>query len=134
MIEKNLLTKNVVPKVIERILSSQLVSKTNEMIKTKEMLMLDQNLPRNLLYNTFILSQTTEQNDMIDNIEVEVHQKKNYYTKKTDSQTDIALHLEIDLVMTRILLLHITHNHDMTNISETRDLITLLTGILQITL
>ena len=29
--------------------------------------------------------------------------------------------------MTRILLLHITHNHDMTNINETRDLNTLLT-------
>ena len=27
--------------------------------------MLDQNLPRNHLYNTFVLPQTTEQNDMI---------------------------------------------------------------------
>ena len=82
MIKINLLTKNVVPKVIERILLSQLVSKTNEMIKTKEMLMLDQNLPRNLLYNTFILSQTTEQNVMIDEIEVGVHQKKIIIPKK----------------------------------------------------
>ena len=42
------------------------------MTKTKEMHMLDQNLLKSHLYSTFVLPQTTEQNDMIHAIELEV--------------------------------------------------------------
>ena len=48
----------------------------------------------------------------------------------TIHKTDIALHLEIDLVMTRVLLLHNTLDHDMTIIKEIRDPIALLTDLL----
>ena len=50
--------------------------------------------------------------------------RKSYYTKNNNSQNryHIALHLEIDLVMTRVLLLHNTLNQDITIIKETRDL------------
>ena len=42
-------------------------------------------------------------------------------------RTDIALHLEIDLVMTKTLLLRITHDADTTTIKEIRVPIALLT-------
>ena len=49
--------------------------------------MLDQNPPRNRLYNTFVLPQTTEQNNMIHDIEVEGStSRNNYYTKNNNSQ------------------------------------------------
>ena len=53
-------------------------------------------------------------------------QQKQQFTK----QIDIALHLEIDLVMTRVLLLHKTLDHDMTILKEIRDPIALLTDLL----
>ena len=64
--------KNIVHIVIEQTTPSLLVSKNNEMMKRSGMLMLDQNLPKNHLYSTFVLLQMTEQNDMIHDIEVEV--------------------------------------------------------------
>ena len=97
------------------------------MTKTKEMHMLDQKLLKSHFYSTFVLHQTTEQNDMIHAIEVEVIHKIIITTKITIHKTYIALHLEIDLVMTRVLLLHNTLDHDMTFIKEIRDPIALLT-------
>ena len=112
--------------VIEQIIPSQLVSKNNAMMKTKEMLMQDQNLLRNHVYNTFVLPQTTEQNDMILDIEVEVHHEMVITPKTTIHKINIALHLEIILVMTKILLLHNTADQDISIINETRNLIALL--------
>ena len=66
-----------------------------------------------------------EQNDMIHNIEVEVHLERIIITKLTAHKTFTALHLEIILVMTKVLLLHNTLDHDMTILKDTRDLIAL---------
>ena len=96
------------------------------MTKTKKMLMPDQNLLRNHLYNTFVLHPMTEQKEKINDIEVEVHHEKMIIQKTTIHKTDIALQLEIDLEMTRVLLLIKTLDHDMTTINETCDLISLL--------
>ena len=108
--------KKTSPNVMKQKISYQLVSKNIEMMKTKEMLMLDQNLLRNHLYNTFVLLVMTEQNDMIHNIGVELHHEVTIITT-TIHKTDIALHLEIGLVMTRVLLLHKTLDHDLTTIN-----------------
>ena len=70
--------------------------------------------------------QTTEQNDMIHDIQVEVHHRMFIIPKTTIHKLDIALHPVIDLFMTKILLLHNTLDQDMTIINETRDLIALL--------
>ena len=51
---------------------------------------------------------------MIHVIEVEVTHEINITTKKF-LKPDIALHLEIDLVMTKVLLLHNTLDHDKDN-------------------
>ena len=88
---------------------------------------LDQNLLKSHLYSTFVLPQTTEQNHMIHAIEVEVIHE--IIITKTIHKADIALHLEIGLVMTRVLLLHNTLDHDMTIIKEIRDPIALLTDL-----
>ena len=65
---------------------------------------------------------------MIHAIELEViHEITN---KNDNSQNGYCLHLEIDLVMTRVLLLHNTLDHDMTIIKEIRDPIALLTDLL----
>ena len=65
--------KNTVSIVIKQITPSLLASKNNEMMKTNEMLTLDQNLLRNHLNSTFVLLPMIEQSDMIQDIEVEVH-------------------------------------------------------------
>ena len=74
--------------------------------------MLDLNLDKNLLYNTFVLLQTIEQNTMIIDTEVEVPQETTL-TIKIIHKIDTVLHLEIDLVTIKVLLLHITLDHDM---------------------
>ena len=60
-----------------------------------------------------------EQNLMIIDTEVEVPHET-ILTKKTLHKIDTVLHLEIDLVMTKVLLLHSTLDHDMilTNVSQ----------------
>ena len=73
--------KNLAPTVIEQITPSLLASKNNEMMKIKEKLMLDQNLLKNRLYNTFVPLLMTEQKNMIQNIEAEVHQETIIITK-----------------------------------------------------
>ena len=82
------------------------------MMKTNEMHMLDQNLHKNHLYSTFVLLPMIEQNTIIFDTEVEVPHET-ILTIKTIHKTDTVLHLEIDLVMTKVLLLHSTLDHDM---------------------
>ena len=65
--------KNTASIVIKQITPSLLASKNNEMMKTNQMLTLDQNLLRNHLNSTFVLLPMIEQSDMIQDIEVEVH-------------------------------------------------------------
>ena len=108
----NMHIKNIVHIVIEQIIPSRLVSKNNEMMKTNEMHMLDQNLHKNHLYNTFNLLPMIEQNNMIIDTEVEVPHET-ILTTKTVHKIDTVLHLEIDLAMTKVLLLHSTLDHDM---------------------
>ena len=76
--------------------------------------MLDQNLHKNHLYNISVLLPMIEQNTMIIDTEVEVPQETTL-TIKTIHKIDTVLHLEIeiDLVMTKVRLLHTTLDHDM---------------------
>ena len=104
--------KNIAHTVPEQIIPFLLVSKHNEMMKTNEKHMLDQNLHKNHLYSTFVLLLMIEQNIMIIDTEVEVPHETTP-TTKTIHKIDIVLHLEIDLVMTKVLLLHTTLDHDM---------------------
>ena len=81
-------------------------------MKTNEMHMLDQNLHRNHSYSTFVLLPMIEQNTMIIDTEVEVPHET-ILTTKTIHKIDTVLHLEIELVMTKVLLLRKTLDHDM---------------------
>ena len=83
-----------------------------EMTKTNEMHMLAQNLHKNHMYSTFFLLPMIERNTMITDTEVEVPHETTL-TTTTIHKTDTVLHLEIDLVMTKVLLLHNTLDHDM---------------------
>ena len=82
------------------------------MMKTNEMLTLDHNLHKNHLYSTFVPLLMIEHNTMIIDIEVEVPHVTSLTTKPIH-QIDTVLHLEIDLVTTKVLLLLITLDHDM---------------------
>ena len=104
--------KNIAHIVIEQIILSLLVARNNEMMKTNEMHMLDQNLHKNHLYSTFVLLLMIEQNIMIIDTEVEVLHETTL-TIKTIHKIDTVLHLKIDLVMTKVLVLHSTLDHDM---------------------
>ena len=76
--------------------------------------MLDQNLHKNLLYNTSVLLQTIEQNKNTKIIDTEVEiLHETTLTIKTIHKIDTVLHLEIDLVTIKVLLLHTTLDHDM---------------------
>ena len=87
-------------------------------MKTNEMLMLDQHLHKNHFYSTSVLLLlATEQNSMITDIEVEVPPVTTL-TTKTIHKTDTVLHSEIDLVMTKVLLLHNILDHDMIPTNE----------------
>ena len=108
----NLRIKNIVLTVTEQITPYLLASKNNEMTKTNEMLMLAQNLRKNLLYSTFVPLLTIEQNAMIPDTEVEVLHATILITK-TIHKTDTVLHLERYLVTIKVLLLHNTLDHDM---------------------
>ena len=74
--------------------------------------MLDQNLHKNHSYNTSALLLKTEQKIMIIAIEAEVPHATTLTTKLIH-KIDTVLHLEIDLVMTKALLLPSTLDHDM---------------------
>ena len=118
--------KNIVHIATEQITQSLLVSKNNEMLKTNETHMLDINLRENLLYNTSVFLPTIEQNTMIIDTEVKVPHETTL-TTKTIHKTDTVLHLEIDLVMTKALLLHSTLDHDMIRTNVTPGLMALHT-------
>ena len=83
-------------------------------MKINEKHMLDLNLHKNHLYSTSVLLPMVEQNTMIIDTEVEVPHETTL-TTKTIHQIDTVLHLEIeiDLVMTKVLLLHTTLDNDM---------------------
>ena len=81
-------------------------------MKTNEMHILDQNLHKSRWYSTFVLLPMIEQNTMIIDTEVEVPHET-ILTTKTIHKIDTVLHLEIDLVLTKVLLLHSTLDHDM---------------------
>ena len=89
--------------------------------------MLDQILHKNHSYNTSVLLLMTEQKIMIIDIEVKVPHVTTLKTKLIH-KIDTVLHLEIDLVMTKVLLLRNTLGYDM--IPTTR--FTLLTFSIQI--
>ena len=67
----------------KQITPSQLVSRNREMMKIHEEHKLDRNLLKSLLDITFVLLPMTEQNDMILDIEVEVHHVILIITKTT---------------------------------------------------
>ena len=98
-------------------------------MKTKEMLMLDQKLHKNHLYNTSVLLLMIEQNTMIIDIEVEVLHGTTLTTRPIH-KIDTVLHLEIDLDMSKVLLLHNTLDHDMITTNAIHGLTALHTDIL----
>ena len=121
----NLHRKYIAPIVTELIIPSQLVKKNTEMTQTKEKPMLDQNRLNNQLYSTFVLPRMIEQNAMIHDTEVEVHHGIILTTYTIIHKTDIVLHIEIDLVIPKVVPLHTTLDHDLTTTKETRDLLAL---------
>ena len=68
----------------------------------------------------------TEQNTLIIDTEVKVPHETTL-TTKTIHRIDTVLHLEIDLVMTKVLLLHSTLDHDMIHTKVTPGLTALHT-------
>ena len=93
-------------------------------MKTNEMRVVAQNLHKNHLYSTFAPLLMTEQNAMIPDTEVEVLHAT-IRTTKTIHKTDTVLHLEVDLVMIKILLLHNILVYDMILTNAIHDLIAL---------
>ena len=93
--------------------------------------MLDQNLPKNHSFSTFVLLPMTEQITMIIDTEVEALHETTLITKNIH-KTDTVLHLEIEtnFVMTKVLLLHTTPDQDMTHTNVILDLTVLLTDLL----
>ena len=92
--------------------------------------MLDQDQLNNRLYSTFVLLQMIDQIAMITGTEVKVHHDKfSTITEKIVDNIDIALHLEIDIIMTKSLLLYIIHFPDMTTTVEILDLTVILTDL-----
>ena len=73
--------------------------------------MLDENLHKNHMYSNFVLLQMIDLYTMIIDTEVEVPHETTLTI--IIHKIDTVLHLEIDLVMTKVLLLHKTLDHDM---------------------
>ena len=90
--------------------------------------MLDQNLHKNHLYSTSVLLLTIEQNTMLIDTEVEVLHVTTLTTRPIH-KIDTVLHLEIDLAMTKVLLLHNTLDHDMILTNAIHGLTTLHTDL-----
>ena len=91
--------------------------------------MFDDNLHKNPLYSTSVFLLTIEQNTPIIDIEVEVHHVTTLRTRPIH-KIDTVLHLEIDLAMTNVLLLHSTLDHDMILINAIHGLTALHTDLL----
>ena len=68
-----------------------------------------------------------EQNDTILDIEAKLHHVITFIIKATTHKTDIALHLEIALPMTKEPLFHIIRIHKLTILKEISDLFGFLT-------
>ena len=83
---------------------------------------LDLNPLKSHLCNSFVLLVMIEQNDMTLDITFGVHHATIILTKITPLKTNIVLHLEMHLLMTKILLLHTILAHDMTTIKDILDL------------
>ena len=81
-------------------------------MKKNEMLTLDQNLHKNYLYSTSVLLLMIEENNTIIDTKAEVLHVTTLTTKLIH-KIDIVLHLETDLVLIKVQLLHITPDHDM---------------------
>ena len=90
--------------------------------------------PQKSFVQYFCSPSTDRTNDIIQDTEAEVHHELIIITKTKIPTQDIVLHLEIDSVMTKIPLLHNTHDHDMTIISEIQDLTGHLIGYIKISL
>ena len=93
--------------------------------------MLDQNLHKNHSFSTFVLLPMIKQNTTIIDTEVEALHETTLITKNIH-KIDTVLHLEIeiDFVMTKVLLLHTTPDQDMIHINATLDPTVLLTDLL----
>ena len=78
-------------------------------MKKNEMLTLDQNLHKTHLYSTSVLLLMIEENNMIIDTKAEVLLVATLTTRTFDT----VLHQEIDSVMTKVILLHNTLDHDM---------------------
>ena len=92
--------------------------------------MLVRNLLKNHLYRTFVHPLMIEQKDTIQAQEAEVCHELIFLTNIHTHKTDIALHPETNSVMTKILLLHNTLDHDTTTTEEIHDYTALLTDLL----
>ena len=110
--------------VIERIIPSQLVSKKQRDDEDKrDTFARSKSFQKSLAhYFHFPLNDRTKRYDT--RYRSRSTSRNSFFTR--NNKLDIALHLEIFLVMTKILLLHNTLNQDMTIINETRNLIALL--------
>ena len=83
-------------------------------MKINEKHMLDLNLHKNHRYSTSVLLPMIEQNTMIIDTEIEVLHETTLTTKTIHKiYTVLHLEIEIDLVLTKVLLLHTTLDHDM---------------------
>ena len=102
----NLHIKNTALFVTEQITPSLHVSKNSVMMQINETLMLDQSHHKSLLYSTFVLHLMIEQKPMITDTEAEAIHVTTLITKIIH-KTDIVLHHEIDLVMTKVRLLQV---------------------------
>ena len=98
------------------------------MMQINEMLTLDQNLHKSHSYSTFVLHLMIEQNLMITDTEDEVIHETTPIINLIP-KTDTVLRREIDLVVTKVLPLHNTLDHDMTTTNEIQDLIVLPTDL-----
>ena len=95
-------------------------------MKTNEMHVLDLNPLKNHLYSNSVLLPMIEQNTIIIDTEVEVPHETTL-TTNPNHKVDTVLHLEIDLVMTKVLPLHTTLDHDMIRTNVTPGLTALHT-------
>ena len=122
----NLHIKNIVHTVIEQIIPFLLVSRNNEMMKIKVTPTLDPNRHKNCLDNTFIhglvtitlTEQTTNLQDPMIGIVVEVHHLIVIQTVILHHKIDIVPTPETDTNMTELLLLRNLTDQDMTTTDE----------------
>ena len=103
-------------------------------MKTKETHMLDLNLHKQLLYKTFaLLPAKITRTEQISNLQIplidtveEVHHVIVQQIVTLHHKIDILLNLEIDTVMTELLLPHNLADQDMTNIDQIHALIVIV--------